>query len=199
MKARRIGIYLSMPNSELQTAAIVRHALQNGKKVFVPYLHKSDVESAGVPKSIMDMVDLYDIADFESLQRDSWGIPTIDESSVEKRQRVLGNIYGAKSERVALDLILMPGVAFSEDVESGYIRRLGHGKGFYDFFLQRYFKDTKNAVSLSERPGLGLGLYALGLQEQLLDANSNTSVPVGPQDSLINGLITGDGKVRHKA
>jgi len=41
-EAKRVGIYLSMPTGEVQTDAIVRHALESGKKVFVPYLHKAE-------------------------------------------------------------------------------------------------------------------------------------------------------------
>jgi len=182
-----------MPNAELQTESIVRHALSNNKKVFVPYLHKVTSPVEGQPKSVMDMVDLRTIDDFESLQRDKWGIPTIDQESVSSRERILGDINASTVERHPLDLILVPGVAFDIDSETGFIRRLGHGKGFYDFFLQRYFEGTEQ-IELSVRPGSGLKLYGLLLKEQYL-SGEDASVPVGLQDSLIHGLVCGNGKI----
>lgn len=183
-----------MPNAELQTESIVRHALSNNKRVFVPYLHKVTAEAEGIPKSVMDMIDLRSIEEFESLQRDKWGIPTIDADSVSSRERILGDVDCPIMERKILDLILVPGVAFDFDSQSGFIKRLGHGKGFYDFFLERYFEGTEQTELLSTRPGSGLKLYGLALKEQYLAAEA-VSVPVGPQDSLIHGLVCGNGKV----
>ena len=37
-----------------------------------------------------------------------------------------------------LDLIIVPGVAFDQDMN-----RIGHGKGYYDHFFQRCFEHAK--------------------------------------------------------
>ena len=47
-----------MPNGEIQTDSIVRHALDAGKQVFVPYLQKLRDPLLDTPSSVMEMVDL---------------------------------------------------------------------------------------------------------------------------------------------
>lgn len=154
--AKRIGIYLSMPSSEIDTAAVVRHALATGKKVFVPYTYKLPPSSTLEAGSVMDMVALHSLSDYESLKPDKWGIPTPPEGSVQGRENCFGyhglseGIVAEMNKEAGLDLIVMPGIAF--DVE---LRRLGHGKGFYDSFLTRY----NSSIVRSERlniPRLGM-------------------------------------------
>lgn len=191
--AKRIGIYLSMPSGEIQTDAIVRHALGLGKQVFVPYLHKPHNPPTGTPRSVMEMVDLRSITEYDALKRDSWGIPTIDTESVEEREHILRYPTGESGQ---LDMILMPGVAFDMDQQTGSVRRLGHGKGFYDYFLHRYNQDRRSRMKeLSENGGTDVLLYGLGLEEQFLQAKFDPSVPVGEHDHMLHGLLVGDGRL----
>jgi len=191
--ARHIGVYLSMPTMEIQTDAIVRHALESGKQVFVPYLHKSQTLSPNTPRSVMEMVDLRSVSEYDSLKRDSWGIPTIDAESVREREHILGN---STKEAGQLDMILMPGVAFDLDPKSGFVRRLGHGKGFYDYFLYRYMQGWGSQTKEpSESPGTDVLLYGLALQEQFLQAETDPRVPVGEHDHILHGLLIGDGRL----
>lgn len=193
--AKRIGIYLSMPTGEVQTDAIVRDALESGKQVFVPYLHKSQDQSPDTPRSVMDMVKLGSMADYESLERDSWGIPSIDPKTVHEREHILGNST-TSTEVGQLDMVLMPGVAFDIDPQNGFVRRLGHGKGYYDYFLHRYVQGRGPAVTeQAQGPSIGALLYGLALEEQLLHANDEYAVPAGEQDHLLHGLLVGNGKV----
>ncbi|KAH7062884.1 5-formyltetrahydrofolate cyclo-ligase [Paraphoma chrysanthemicola] len=179
--ARRISVYLSMPGGEISTTNIVRDALEQGKKVFIPYTYKLTSPQDGRPKSIMDMVELQSFKDFESLDSDNWGIPTPSKDSISSRANCFGSVGVTDGETVnsseGLDLIVMPGMAF--DLEFG---RLGHGKGFYDFFLSR----CHNASHMPFRVGLSL-------TEQLL---SSENVPMGPYDYRLDALITGDGTLR---
>jgi 5-formyltetrahydrofolate cyclo-ligase len=191
VEARRVSIFLSMPTGEIQTDAIVRHALASGKEVFVPYLHRNPLPSPDLPARVMDMVRLRDLQDYESLKRDTWGIPSIDPATVHDRQRIFGGPDAHHSDRALLDLILLPGVAFDMSPETGVIRRLGHGKGFYDYFVNRL---KAKAASLGVE-GHAVSLYALGLSEQLLRSPSESSVPMGPYDQRLDGLILGDGQV----
>ncbi|UNI13525.1 5-formyltetrahydrofolate cyclo-ligase [Purpureocillium takamizusanense] len=196
--AARISIYLSMPAAEVQTDAIVRHALAAGKHVFVPYLHRPPVEMSDAPARVMDMVHLKSVQDYESLTRDRWGIPSIDLATVHERQRILGGTETQTSDddddaAATLDLMLMPGVAFDFD-DAGSVRRLGHGKGFYDFFLNRYLAQQHSSP---ERPPLRL--YGLALTEQLLAPGSGDEVPTGAHDRRLHGLVLGSGEIRHSS
>ncbi|KAG9259220.1 5-formyltetrahydrofolate cyclo-ligase [Emericellopsis atlantica] len=189
-EAQTISVYLSMPAAEIQTDAIVRHALSQGKQVFIPYLHKSPLQIPDTPSRVMDMVLLESIQDYESLQPDKWGIPSVDPATVNSRQRILGRPEAHSDKVSTLDLMLLPGVAFDYDA-SGGVRRLGHGKGFYDFFLNRYLAQH----GLHADDDSSLQLWGLSLSEQLLAPGSGEEVPVGPQDRRLHGLLLGDGRV----
>ncbi|KAH7328343.1 5-formyltetrahydrofolate cyclo-ligase [Stachybotrys elegans] len=190
-EAQSISIYLSMPSAEIQTDSLVRHALASGKQVFVPYLHKSPLDTPGTPARVMDMVRLTSLQDYETLQPDRWGIPSINPATVHERKRILGGPDAERSDLATLDLILMPGVAFDVD-DMGSIRRLGHGKGFYDFFINRY---AAKVSSSRDGPRAPL-LYGLALREQLLAADADEAVPMGPYDRKLHGLIVGDGQIK---
>lgn len=140
--ARRISVYLSMPGGEISTSDIVRNALGNGKKVFIPYTYTLDTPDQGQPKSIMDMLELHSMTDFDSLKPDKWGIPTPSTESISSRANCFGGtgVTNGKTNGIkdGLDLIVMPGMAF--DAQFG---RLGHGKGFYDFFLTRCHHESR--------------------------------------------------------
>ncbi|KAK0701684.1 hypothetical protein B0T26DRAFT_660180 [Lasiosphaeria miniovina] len=190
--AKRVSVFLSMPGGEIQTDAIVRHALASGKEVFVPYLHKNLLASPDLPPRVMDMVRLSDLGDYESLKPDRWGIPSIDPATVHQRQRICGGPDAQHSGRALLDLILMPGVAFDIDPDNGTVRRLGHGKGFYDYFLNRHSSKSLS-LGMQESPIL---LYGLAMSEQFLSSPSEGSVPVGPLDQPLDGLILGSGEIK---
>jgi len=128
-----------MPTGEISTSSIVHDALAQGKRVFVPYTYRPREPKEGQPKSIMDMVELLSISDFESFEADAWNIPTPSKTSISSRPNSFGgvgptdgDVPKATEGDSGLDLIVMPGMAF--DTSFG---RLGHGKGFYDFFLRR--------------------------------------------------------------
>jgi 5-formyltetrahydrofolate cyclo-ligase len=81
-KANTLSVYLSMPTGEISTAGIVRDAFRTNKQVFVPYLRRLPDAQMGSTSSIMDMVELSSIMEYESLARDKWGIPSVPDSSV---------------------------------------------------------------------------------------------------------------------
>lgn len=158
--ARRISVYLSMARGEISTASIVHSAIQQGKKVLVPYTYKLSSPAPGQPVSVMDMVSLHSWEDYESLKLNSWGIPTPSEESIAVRENCLRELLGTHScgeaaEEEGLDLIVMPGMAFDRQR-----KRLGHGKGFYDFFLHRYEERRKRVNGDRKRMPL-LGGYQL--------------------------------------
>ena len=161
--AKRVSIFLSMEGKEISTSSIVKHALSNGKKVFVPYIHKAGGETP--PKSIMDMLELSSWEDFQSLEKDKWGIPTLSSATLSDRENVFGGHGLSQDEETlrnkgcgeievgaeenALDLIVVPAVAF----DHGFYR-LGHGKGYYDTFFSRCKNQIVNGT-LHRMPALG--------------------------------------------
>ena len=218
--AQSIGVYLSMPKGEVLTRAIINDALRQRKQIFVPYIYNSKVQDHPNLRSAMDMVSLHSKSDYERLEPDAWGIPSVAENSIAGRSRVLDDrgISGAispevtSSERVSrrstelkrLDLIVMPGVAFDRD-----LGRLGHGKGFYDWFLKRYH-DSKASLLGEETKMPFLGaclrssnsksvllslthvlLVGLALDVQLLP----DKIPTDAFDWRLDALVIGDGSV----
>lgn len=178
-----------MPTGEVSTHAIAVHAIDQGKKVFVPYIHKLQSLSNGKTVAEMEMLALHSKEDLESLKRDGWGIPTLEEDSVPARENALGGLGVAQggpiamddpSQRLALDLILMPGMAFDS-----HNRRLGHGRGFYDRYLQRY-----QSASKSRTAGSMPLLVGLALKEQVL--SEPDVVPTGADDWRVDQVITAD-------
>jgi 5-formyltetrahydrofolate cyclo-ligase len=143
-RARSLSVYLSMPTGEIGTEDVVKHAFQNSKGVYVPLTYKLSQHRNSWPSSIMDMVELHSWEDFTTLKRDKWGIPSPSKDSLDRRRNCFGGL--GKSEGAVerepiddeLDFIIMPGLAFDRRLE-----RIGHGKGYYDFFLQRYLWHTQ--------------------------------------------------------
>ncbi|KAL8756343.1 MAG: hypothetical protein Q9199_003000 [Rusavskia elegans] len=193
--AKRISVYLSMPKGELSTRAIVTEALQNGKEVYVPYIHKTTRPADESPASVMDMVALHSHEDFEALQPDSWGIPTPGESSIAHRKCCLGQPHfeqtsaeksGEKSEN--LELVIMPGMAFDHRLD-----RLGHGKGYYDRFLSQYQRSLEKSSSPENRMPF---LVGLALEEQILPEGQE--IPTDASDWRLDALIAGNKPVRRR-
>ena len=148
-----------MPKSELSTRDILTNAFALDKEVFVPYLYKLNSQDGSKPVSVMEMVSLHSKSDFESLDRDAWGIPSVPEGSIGTREQILcitgdgghekespKENSSTKTEKGKLDMIIVPGVAFDK-----VLSRLGHGKGFYDNFLQRY-----HSAKVAPMPFLGM-------------------------------------------
>lgn len=153
--AQRLSVYLSMPSGEITTSSIVRDAFNKGKTVFVPYIYQKQSQDGDRKVSIMEMLRLRSVEDYESLQSDRWGIPSIGADTVADRENCQGGfgLRGESSEPIApdgagLDLIVVPGMAFDRD-----LRRLGHGKGYYDHFLNRCWNNLRG--SDAQTPHLG--------------------------------------------
>ncbi|TGZ80567.1 nagb/rpia/CoA transferase-like protein, partial [Ascodesmis nigricans] len=195
--SQSLSIFLSMPSTEIQTTPLVRHALESGKRVYVPYIRPppriaDDAPPAAPAPGVMDMLSLSSIADLESLSRDSWGIPTIPEESVDNRRNVIDEMIRAREcgrEVEGLDLVVMPGLGF--DTRRN---RIGYGKGFYDFWLERYrVRGLGRVEGEGEERRRGMPrLVAVALGEQVLEEGA---IPVGEKDWKVDVLVVGDGRV----
>lgn len=102
-----------------------------GKTPFIPYFQRQ------LPD--MEMVSLLSEHDYNALPRNSWGIPTPAQSSIPTRK----NCFDQDADEPGLDLVIVPGVAFDNEC-----RRLGHGKGYYDRFIERYSKTFDGKIPL---------------------------------------------------
>ncbi|KAK3645696.1 hypothetical protein LTR56_003702 [Elasticomyces elasticus] len=177
-QASRVGIYLSMPNGEAQTSLLVRDALKTATTGSTPGKGK-----------VMAMLRLSSTADYEDLEPDAWGIPTLPASKIESRENAMSGfgIPAAKSDddvighisghETGLDLIVVPGVAFDEDMS-----RLGHGAGFYDKFLSRYCEGGKRKKPF---------LIGLCLTEQVLPKGK---IAMQDWDWKVDAVAVGDGR-----
>ncbi|KAK5163199.1 uncharacterized protein LTR77_010785 [Saxophila tyrrhenica] len=181
--ATRLSIYLSMPAAEAQTSQLVRHALGNDKQVFVPYIHRPE----GAKRKVIDMLRLHSLDDYEGLERDSWGIPSLPADSVEGRENAMGgkglgdgDVMEASGDgegrkgggEGTLDFVVVPGVGFDEGCN-----RLGHGGGFYDGWLSRWCSDG------TRKPYL----------EQMLP--SGQEIPITDNDWIVDAVAVGDGRL----
>ncbi|KAK5059879.1 hypothetical protein LTR84_009762 [Exophiala bonariae] len=181
--AQSLAIFLSMPGREVSTRDIVLQAFKDGKEVFIPFLH-----TEGTSKSkIMSMMQLQDEKDFNSLKPDAWGIPSLSPESIQHRRNALGGegvLNGAVDRQEGypkLQLIFMPAVAFDQSRQ-----RLGHGKGFYDRYLETYKTTLESRHSSGRMPTL----VGLALLPQILPVGEN--IPVNDNDWRIDQVITAD-------
>ena len=163
----RISVYLSMPTGEISTRDIVGQAIDMGKQVFVPYI--GNVKDPKSGRQAMDMLALHSRTDLDGLQPDGWGIPTLSGSSVQHRENGLGGVGISVDDGPevdgfkGLDLVLIPGLGF--DIFDG---RLGHGKGFYDQFLERYSQRVGQEGGPVAMPLLGMLFLLFPLRRDTL-------------------------------
>ena len=148
-ESKRVSSYLST-NDEINTVPILKHMFEMKKEVFIPRYNGKQ----------MEMVKLFSMNDYENLPVTKWNIkqPRFNEP----RENAL--------ETGGLDLILLPGVAFSL---SG--KRLGHGMGYYDKFLDLCLKKQQ------KRPHL----IAVAFNEQLRE-----DIPTTENDVLLDLILT---------
>jgi 5-formyltetrahydrofolate cyclo-ligase len=109
--AKTIMIYLSM-GSEVETNALVKNALKQGKKIVVPVTINDQIQACGITS-----------LDPKLFSKTSLGV----REPLQKQEAALEEI----------DLVVVPGMAFTEKGE-----RLGRGKGCYDRFLEKIYEKT---------------------------------------------------------
>ncbi|KAI7595774.1 hypothetical protein KC346_g15340, partial [Hortaea werneckii] len=154
-------------------------------------------------KMRMEMLRLHSLQEFEGLERDSWGIPSLSPSSLAGRENARGGVgpegrpsrAGEEEEEMTgegtgddgkevdgkhggLDLIVVPGVAFDREMA-----RMGHGAGFYDGFLTRL---------VTEGRGKKPFLVGLCLAEQVLEPGR---ILMQEWDWRVDAVATGDGRL----
>lgn len=148
-------MYLST-SSEVDTTEILKASFQQKKAVFVP-TYSGDV---------MEMVRLKNWDDYDNLPLTKWNI----------KQPELDNIReNALEVEYPLDIFLMPGVGFTDKGD-----RMGHGMGYYDKYLTRYFNKFGRS---------GTKLFALAFDEQIVK-----ELPTDPHDVLLDKIFYPNGQ-----
>ena len=168
--ARRVGAYLASERlRECSTATYVGDAATRGATddvmVFVPIV--DDAES-----SSMRMLHVRDVE--ADATRGAYDLAEPRETYADGSRRLEAVRDIAKVG--ALDVIVVPGVAFGEDG-----RRLGRGGGYYDAFLTRY---AAEAARVGAPPPL---VVALAYGCQVYPAGA---VPVDAHDKLVDIIVT---------
>ena len=137
--AQTVLLYHSLPD-EVNTHELIQAALVQGKRVLLPVVIGDDLELRELTSSLREGA-------FHILE------PT-------------GSLF---TDYAAIDLAIIPGVAFTSDG-----RRLGRGRGYYDRLLARF-------IALSNPP------FTLGLAFpfQLLD-----DLPTEPHDIRLDGILS---------
>ncbi|HPT34330.1 MAG: 5-formyltetrahydrofolate cyclo-ligase [Dethiobacteria bacterium] len=142
-ESRVIMFFLSF-RSEVDTRSMVEESLARGKEVLVPKALPDSREL--IASRLLDCR--------EDLAPGAYGIPEPKESALRA------------VDPLQIDLLIVPGVAFSEDG-----RRLGYGGGYYDRFFGRL------------RPEVPL--LALAFELQIVP-----EVPVQPWDRPVDLIVT---------
>ena len=145
LSARSISVYVHM-NTEISTRDIIQDAFKSNKHVFIPRYNTTS----------MDMVRVYSLDDLDSLPMTKWNIRQL---SFDDSNREIANND--------IDLIVVPGLGFSLDGS-----RLGHGKGFYDKYLNSLNRNS----------------YTIGLafRQQIVE---NNGIPMNSTDVRINEIV----------
>ena len=115
-EAKNIFIYISY-DSEVNTKGIIKKALRDNKKIYVP---RTEFKTR--------LMDAVEITSLNNLIESEYGIlePSVEEPHIDPNE---------------IDLIVVPGVAF--DRNGG---RMGYGAGFYDRYFKKISKDNMKKV-----------------------------------------------------
>jgi 5-formyltetrahydrofolate cyclo-ligase len=159
-----VCIYLPMVdgNNEVDTWSLAEWLSTKGARLAVPRLR-----GAGARDMAMVMAPTDGTSDLQALPLDKWRIPAPPRE-------------WAEAAEAEVAVVLVPCVALGTDG-----RRLGHGKGYYDAFLQRVTASRKVA---GLPPPVTVGL---ALRRQLLPAGK---VPVDEDwDQPLDFVVSPDG------
>mmetsp|Transcript_25162 Transcript_25162/g.28999 ORF Transcript_25162/g.28999 Transcript_25162/m.28999 type:complete len:314 (-) Transcript_25162:171-1112(-) len=183
--AKTVGIFLSMPKGEINTDQLLVD-VQNDveKSLFVPRV------GLNFEKCDMDLVRV--------VSGDNVG--ECDEISLSKKEELFYHAWPRNKWRIPeppmsdedlvakagdLDVLLVPGVAF--DKSGG---RLGHGKGYYDRFIERMRSNhgcDGKSTSLKKPYLIGVGLSPQLLEAEGLD--EDRLVPTLGHDYQMDHLL----------
>lgn len=138
--AKKIALYMNMPHMEVQTLNLIKLCYELNKEVYLPKCVND--KTTGRKNNHLIMLK---VPNFEA----------VTQLKPQGKFQLLEPLEGEDiMDNGKLDMIIIPGVAFTKTK-----KRLGHGAGFYDEFLNVY----------NEKFGEKPNLLGIGLKEQLVD------------------------------
>lgn len=180
---RNVACYMSMDEGEVDTGSILETLFGNGVNVYLPRC--TTTKRTGQVPLLVNPDDPGTVKHHPHL--------TFHEMKTlaEVKQLIPQGKYGLKEPQVedekksplppALDVILVPGVAFTTNCA-----RLGHGAGYYDDFFKRHALQHKEH-------GVAPLLVGIALKQQIIDY-----IPMDPHDHYMDCVVVGDGSVHWK-
>jgi 5-formyltetrahydrofolate cyclo-ligase len=156
-------------------------ALHHRKRVFVPTIAKVDDKDkhTDINNKHTTTMRMYEVYDYDNdvlkLPKNNWNISQPTDTYVDSS----GNeIHRTEAHDVnELSLIIVPAVAFDK-----YNNRLGHGKGYYDTYLQS-IERKRNALQLPKLHTIGICLSV-----QYLSADEK-KIPVDEHDLPVEVVL----------
>ncbi|PRT52704.1 5-formyltetrahydrofolate cyclo-ligase [Wickerhamiella sorbophila] len=159
MEAQNIAVYLHMDDGEARTDTIITKIFDDGKSLFLPKIVPLKNMEPQFPNQKTHLVMKHVKSQTE-----------IDALTPQGRYRLREPEKGENCfARGGLDLIILPAVAYTKTCQ-----RLGHGKGFYDSFIQEHIKVTGNKPKL----------VGVGLSPQLVE-----SIPTESHDEHLDAVV----------
>lgn len=187
--AKSVGLFLSMPQGEINTDPVLKRVLSDGKKLYVPrvgldfekcdmdlILVSTDTTSVETDKSDEENDTLF----YQKWSKNKWGIPEppVDDNNPKETSAGPGDI----------DILIVPGCAFDSKGS-----RLGQGKGYYDRFISRVRVSTDDNDDSKEGKKTKPLLVAVSLEPQYLgdnvvptlDHDFSMDIVLTPQNAII--------------
>lgn len=159
VEAQNIAVYLHLDHGEARTDSIIAKIFADGKSLFLPKIVPLGNIEPQFPKQkthlAMKQVKSQDEID-----------ALTPKGPYKLREPETGDDCFTKG---GLDLIILPAVAYTKARE-----RLGHGKGFYDSFIQEHIQVT----------GTKPKLVGIGLSPQLVE-----SIPTESHDECLDAVV----------
>jgi 5-formyltetrahydrofolate cyclo-ligase len=210
--ASAVALFVSMPSGEVQTEDIIRHALEAGKKVFVPRIEPPPKRKpAAVAPSTSVAAAAADVAHPSSSSIEAAPMPALAPGggrmkllqihSMEELMSFVPNRWGIREPPLTLSSPSAGSSSSSPRLEGHdcpeltlllcpgvafdrSCRRLGHGKGYYDTYMAS-LQAHRTSATLNLSPAHTI---ALAFDEQLVPEQEQ--VPVGDLDIPLDEILT---------
>ena len=126
--SKSILLYMSV-GTEVETKDLIRRAIRDGKKVYLP-------------RVLGERIEFFRVEDLSELTVGSHGIPEPEEDPA----KVFPYSLHESLESAQQCLVILPGLAYDHA-----LHRLGKGGGYYDRFLSRFHKCMKIGYAFSQQ------------------------------------------------